>query len=379
MTLYEIVTSLHMHTPYSDGEFSHTQIAEAAIRAGIDCVYVTDHNVWVKGPEHYYSHDDRKVLVLVGEEVHDAGRQPQQNHLLVFGTGAELTSYAADPQALVDAAGRAGALTFIAHPFESAAELFGETALSWTAWHVSGFTGMEIWNYMSEFKDLLTSRASALRYALNPETGIAGPKAEILNKWDELTAEGRKVVAIGGVDAHGTAYRLGALQRVIFPYEFLFRQLATHLLTEAPLTGVYETDRPLVLAALARGHCFVGYDGAAPTRGFRFTLHTDAGTFLMGDEVANHSGVTMEIAVPTRPGQAPHPSGAAKAAVAETGVRVSTHLIRNGVPMARWENQTNLTHIVPARETGVYRVEVHLRYQGRLRGWIFSNPVYLTA
>jgi hypothetical protein len=379
MTLHEIVTSLHMHTPYSDGQFSHAQIADAAIRAGIDCVYVTDHNVWVKGPEHYYNQKDRKVLVLVGEEVHDAGRQPQQNHLLVFGTSAELAQYATDPQALIDAARRAGALTFIAHPFESAAALVDEPAISWTRWEVSGFTGMEIWNYMSEFKDLLTSRTNMLRYALNPEIGIAGPKAEILSKWDELTASGRKVVAIGGVDAHGTTYHMGALQRVVFPYEFLFRHLATHLLTEAPLTGVYETDRPLVLAALAQGHCFVGYDGAAPTRGFRFTVHTDSGAFLMGDEVSNRSGVTMQIAVPTQPGQPPHPSGPAKGAATPAGVRVSILLIRNGIEAAHWENQTNLTHVVPARETGVYRVEVRLRFQGRLRGWIFSNPVYLGA
>lgn len=379
MPLHEIVTSLHMHTPYSDGEFSHTQIAEAAIRAGVDCVYVTDHNVWVKGPEHYYNQKEHKVLVLVGEEVHDAGRQPQENHLLVFGTNTELAPYAADPQGLIDAARRAGALTFIAHPFESEAALFNEPAISWTSWEVNGFTGLELWNYMSEFKGLLTSRANSLRYALNPETGIAGPKAQILSKWDELTTADRKVVAIGGVDAHGTTYHMGALQRIIFPYEFLFRQVATHLLAETPLAGVYETDRPLVLEALARGHCFVGYDGAAPTRGFRFILHTDSGTFLMGDEVSNRSGVTMQIAVPTHPGQPHRPSAGGKESPDQAGVHVSVHLIRDGVEVAHWENQTNVTHIVPPHETGVYRVEVRLRFQGRLRSWIFSNPVYLSS
>lgn len=377
--LHEIVTSLHMHTPYSDGQFSHTQIAEAAMRAGIECVYVTDHNVWVKGPEHYYSQKEHKVLVLVGEEVHDAGRQPQVNHLLVFGTSTEVSPYASDPQTLIDAARQAGALTFIAHPFESASELFDEPAISWTSWDVTGFTGLEIWNYMSEFKDLLTSRANALRYALNPETGIAGPRAQILDKWDELTTAGKKVVAIGGVDAHGTTYHLGALKRVIFPYEFLFRQLATHLLTEAPLAGVLETDRALVLTALAQGHCFVGYDGAASTRGFRFTIHTDAGTFLMGDEVANRTGVTMQIAVPTYPGQSRHAATAGSEEKVQGNVHVSIRLLRNGVEIAHRENQTNLTYIVAPHETGVYRVEVRLRFEGRMRSWIFSNPVYLHA
>ena len=76
MTINEYVAALHMHTTYSDGEFSHAQVAEAAMRAGLDCLWVSDHNVWVKGPERYYKNKDRKILLLVGEEVHDAARQP---------------------------------------------------------------------------------------------------------------------------------------------------------------------------------------------------------------------------------------------------------------------------------------------------------------
>ncbi len=379
MTINEFIVGLHVHTKYSDGEFSHAQVAEAAIRAGLDGLWVSDHNVWVKGPEHYYQSQDRKTLLLVGEEVHDAARQPQKNHLLVFGAQTELAEQAVDPQTLINSARQNSAITFLAHPFETEAQLFDEPDISWVNWEVEGFTGLEIWNYMSEFKGLLTSRANTLRYALNPETGIMGPPAKVLAKWDELTQSGRKVVAIGGADAHGTTYHMGGIKRVVFPYEFLFRQVTTHILSEIPLTGAYEADRVLILEALAKGHCFVGYDGAASTRGFRFTAHSDAGTLLMGDEALNRNGISMQIAIPTSPGLPRRATlgSAAKSAGGSNRVHVSTNLLKNGHEAARWENQTNITHVVPPGEAGVFRVEVRLRYQGRLRGWIFSNPIYL--
>jgi hypothetical protein len=358
MTLHEAVCNPHMHTPYSDGAWYHTQVAEAALRAGLDAVIVTDHNVWVKGPERYYEQAGKRVLLLVGEEVHDAARDPQKNHLLIYGAERELAPHAPEPQALLDAAQAAGALTFIAHPVDPAAPLFHEPDLSWVNWEARGFTGLEIWNYMSEFKGLLTSRSNAIRYAFNPETGIQGPFPEVLAKWDELTARGLRMVGIGGADAHGAERRLGRFKRVIFPYDFLFRMVNTHLFTDNPLMGDYESDRRLVLEALARGHCFVGYDGAAPTRGFRFTANSEAGNALMGDELTNKSGVTLQIAAPAK---------------------ASLRLLRNGQEARRWENQSHATHIVPAGQAGVFRVEAHLPYQGRVRGWIYSNPIYVRA
>ena len=52
--MHELVINLHMHTRYSDGHGSHGDIAAAAMQAGLDAVIVTDHNVWVDGPEDYY-------------------------------------------------------------------------------------------------------------------------------------------------------------------------------------------------------------------------------------------------------------------------------------------------------------------------------------
>lgn len=357
MPFHEIVANMHMHTPYSDGEWYHAQIAEAAMRAGLDAIIVTDHNVWVQGPEHYYEKDGQRVLVLVGEEIHDQRRDPQKNHMLVYGADAELAGHAPDPQKLVDAARGRHALTFFAHPSDPEAPLVHEPDLSWVSWDVRGFTGLEIWNYMTEFKSLVTSWPNAVRYAFNPERGIRGPFPQTLAKWDELTAQGLRVVAIGNADAHGTEYHLAGLTRTIFPYPFLFRCVNTHLLLDSPFTGEVESDKRRMLSALASGHCFVGYDYPAPTRGFKFTANFEKGQAVLGDEVTNKRGVTLQIGTP------------APATV--------LRLMCNGQEVKRWENQANATHIVPERQTGAFRVEAHLHYQGQLRGWIFSNPIYI--
>ena len=81
--MFEFVTNIHMHTHYSDGHGSHMDIVNAALKSDIDGVIVTDHNVWVEGLEGYFHNNSRKVLVLIGEEVHDQVREPQKNHLLL--------------------------------------------------------------------------------------------------------------------------------------------------------------------------------------------------------------------------------------------------------------------------------------------------------
>jgi hypothetical protein len=356
MQVFESLGNLHMHTPYSDGEWYHARIAEAALRAGLDLVVVTDHNVWVKGPERYYEKDGRRVLLLVGEEVHDPARQPQKNHLLAYNANCELARLASRPQTLIDAARAAGGLAFLAHPFDFDAPLFDYENISWENWEVAGYTGLEVWNYMSSWAELLTSKPNAIRYAFNPEAGLVGPPPKTLAKWDELTTAGQRVVGIGNSDAHGTEYSLWGLTRCIFPYEFLFQQINTHILTPAPLTGEFGADRDALMAALAAGHCFIAYDGLAPARGFRFSASAERGHTWMGDEISNASGLTLQISAPQN---------------------AQLRLLHNGREIVRRDGQANYTHLVPPGERGVFRVEVHLPFKGRLRTWILSNPIYV--
>lgn len=352
--MHEIIINLHMHTPYSDGHASHSEIAQAAIHAGIDAVIVTDHNIWVDGIERYYQENEQRVLLLVGEEIHDQALQPQKNHMLVFGTNQELSPLAYDTQFLIDRIRKAGGLSFLAHLYDPAAPAVGETDISWENWQVQRFTGIELWNSMSEFKSLLKSKLHAIYYIFNPESIAHGPSIQALKKWDELLAQGQKIVAVGGSDAHALPVRLGPLKRVLFPYEFHFRCINTHLLSETPLIGELEHDRSVVYNAMERGRAFVGYDLPAPTRGFRFTAQGLGMNASMGETIELVNGVTLQVRLP---------------------LAAECHLLRDGAVIQTWQGQTTCTHIT--NQTGVYRVEVYRQYRGKRRGWIFSNPIYV--
>lgn len=352
--MHEITINLHMHTVYSDGFGTHKELAQAAVRAGLDAIIITDHNIWVKGVEGYHYDGDNRVLVLVGEEVHDQARDPQKNHLLVFGADRELASYAPDPQNLINQARESGGLAFIAHPVDPEAPLFHQDDLSWVSWDVTGFTGIELWNAMSEFKSLLTSYPNAIKYALDFEKVAHGPLEASLKKWDELLSFGKPVVAVGGSDAHQLPSSLGPIKRTLFPYEDHFRAVNTHVLLPEPLTGDILTDKPLILDALASGHAYIGYDLPASTKGFHFNAHLADRTLTMGDTIGPNESVTLQIKLPQA---------------------AECHLLKDGEIIRSSYKRQSIVYKVES--PGVYRVEAYIQFKGQRRGWIFSNPIYV--
>ncbi len=356
---YEYRGHLHIHTSYSDGSKLHADIADDAIAAGLDFLIVTDHNVWVDGLEGYYEDEKgNRTLLLVGEEVHDARRRPAGNHCLVFGADREVSPHAADPQTLIDTVNAMGGFCFIAHPFEIGSPLsFGGEldALDWVSWNVQNYTGLEIWNYLSEFKSHLTSKTAAVRAALYPNRYITGPLRKTLAKWDELLVSGRKVCCIGGGDVHGGTYSLGPLTREVFPYEFQFAALNTHILTSKPLSGELEHDKQLVLQALRQGNAWVAYNAAGDTAGFRFSAQGLKRQAIMGEELQpKRGGATFQVTIPS------------------VG---HIRLLCNGEVAAESVGTPHLLY--RADQPGVYRVEVFTHFAGRKRGWIYSNPIYL--
>ena len=351
--MHEIVINLHMHTRYSDGSGSHQDIAAAALRCGLDAVVVTDHNVLVHGIEGYVQDGDRRVLLLIGEEVHDQDREPQKNHLLVFGAEKETATIADDPAALIKAVRDSGGLSFIAHPTDPAAPVFRETDIDWVDWSVSDFTGIELWNGLSELKTLMPTRLHGAFYAFFPSLVAHAPMPGTLKKWDELLQTGR-VVAIGGSDAHALHLHMGPLKRVIYPYDFHFRAINTHTFIPEALSGEAAADRRTIYAALSAGHCFVGYDLSMSTRGFRFTGHGRKSSVIMGDEIPARGGVTLQARLPS---------------LAEI------RLLCDGKVIRKARRAQALAYL--ATEPGVYRIEAYRNYMGQRRGWIFSNPIYV--
>jgi len=352
--MHEIVINLHMHTTYSDGAGTHKDIAQAAIKTGLEAVIVTDHNVLVQGVEGYYRVGRDRVLLLVGQEVHDQDRDPQKNHLLVFNANRDLSTLADDPQTLIDGVNDAGGVCFSAHPDDVASPIFNETSISWDAWEVHGYTGIELWNGLSEIKTLLHTKLHGVFYAFFPHFIAQHPMPETLQRWDDLLMAGGRVVAIGGSDAHALDMHMGPIHRVIFPYTFHFRTINTHVFIPEPLTGDAPTDKKMIFESLAAGRCFVGYDLPASTRGFTFKGKGVEQSVIMGDEISSKRGVTLQAHLP-KPAE--------------------IRLIKDGKTIAIWKHSQACAY--SATEPGVYRVEVWRNYLGLKRGWIFSNPIYV--
>jgi len=250
--MHEYVGSIHLHTTASDGNADFDEVAHLASQAGLEFVMATDHNVLVTGKDGWYG----DLLLLVGEEIHDIERLPEANHYLAFNIKEEVAQHAKDAQVVIDAVNAQGGFGFLAHPFEHSTPFSGEPEIDWVDWQVKGYAGLEIWNYMSEFKAYLPN------------------------------------------DVHATVYTLGPLKRAIHSYEHCFRTVRTHILSPQPFNGQLEHDRNLVYEALKTGHTFVAYDLIGDTRGFRFLARCGNDEAIMGEEIALEGEAEFEVVSP---------------------------------------------------------------------------------
>jgi hypothetical protein len=163
------------------------------------------------------------------------------------------------------------------------------------------------------------------------------------------------VVAIGNSDAHARVYSKGPLRRRIYPYEYLFQAINTHLLLTESLTRNVDQTRLQIRDALKMGHCFVGYDLLGSSRGFTFTAANGSNQAIMGDTLTLQDDIaTLSVSSPQA---------------------AQLRLLKDGqiVAQARGKGlkwQTN--------EPGIFRVEAYRRFWGQQRGWVFTNPIYIT-
>lgn len=351
----EYVGNLHMHTTTSDGHGSHDEVADAAIRAGLDFIVVTDHNTLPTEFEEYFYRGFRRVLRLIGQEVHDVERRPEKSHLLIYGTNENLVRYADRPQTLIREVRKRGGLSFLAHPRDCGVPQYDQPELSWEDWEVEGYTGVEIWNFMSSFKFVVRTRAHAIFYGLFPSLIRRGPEPELLERWDRMLSAGGRTVAIGNSDAHALPVHFGPLRRTVFPYVWLFKAVNTHVLIDESLSGEAADDRDRILEAIRQGRCFVGYDLPANTRGFMFSAHSEHGNAIMGDRLRYRLGVTLQVTTP---------------------FAAQIRIIHAGRMIREWPSTQHAVHSI--REPGPYRVEAALRRTGsETIPWIYSNPIYI--
>lgn len=187
-----------------------------------------------------------------------------------------------------------------------------------------------------------------VRFVATPGRVLDHPPRRNMEAWDELCRT-RRVVAIGGLDAHQFGKRIGPVVPLrIMGYHRSFRYIRTHVLCEAAPTGELEPDREAVYEALRSGRCYIAVDSIAPARGFTF----EADDLPMGAEAP----------------------AARRTLTARTPSDAKLRLLRDGREIA---GATGRTLEAEVEEPGVYRVEALRDKHGRERTWILSNPIYL--
>lgn len=350
--LVDLACAVHVHSTYSDGTGTVPEIAAAGARAGVDAVLLTDHDTLEardRGKERWYG----STLVCVGEEVSPPGR----NHFLAFGLEEPIEHAGLDSQGIVDAVARAGGFGFLAHPFSRGSQRFRRLAdgMPWEDLDAAGFTGIELWSFVTDTAEALTSVAGVMRFVASPGRVLDHPPRRNMAEWDRLAAR-RAVVAIGGLDAHQFGRRVaGRIPVRLMSYHRSFRYVRTHVLVDGPPTGDAARDRDGIYAALRAGRCYAANDALAPARGFSFWAERPggAGRLEMGVEEAAGRPVELHVRAPAR---------------------AALRLVRDGATIAATDG-TGLDHSVS--EPGVYRVEALRAAHGRIRTWVVSNPIYL--
>jgi hypothetical protein len=226
--------------------------------------------------------------------------------------------------------------------------------MPWRDIDCGGYTGLELWSFVTDGGEQIKSIPDVFRFILTPGRFIDHPPRTNLEAWDTLCAD-RRCVALGGIDAHQVGVRVGNhVPLRLMAYRRSFRYLRTHLLIERPLTRALEDDQELVFSALREGHAFIAMDALAPAHGFRFWAE-GPDILAMGDESRAERG---EWALRAKLPQA-----------------ARVRLICNGEEVASADATREIEH--RAAGAGVYRIEAYRHGHGRERTWILSNPIYL--
>jgi len=346
---YEYIGNLHVHSRHSDGTLSAPEIAGVAHYAGLDFVGVNDHDFMTDGlhldEEGFYGN----VLLLKGQEV---GKR--YHHYLIYDPKTMVHSDHGGPQDIIDRANEKGGFGFLAHPFEHGMPFLEKgVAYTWNDLSVQRFAGIEIWNYSSRWKERLRGPLTALLCLTFKRRTLHPPSSKTLAFWDRLCRE-RRVVGIGGSDAHGALVKWGLFHFRPLSYSFLLNTINVHIFLNRRMPRDFNEAKQEVYQALRMGRLFIAYDGLAPARGFRFNFVShDGGDLVMGEES------------PFQPGEI----------VIELPSKGLIRLIRDGRVEGSWQGREVIHRV---RKPGVYRVEVErkLRFTG-YHPWIYTNPVYL--
>jgi hypothetical protein len=354
--MYEYSGAVHIHSVYSDGTGKIEDIARAAADSGLDFIMMTDHNTLKPGDDGY-ARWINNVMVIIGYEVNDMNNK---NHYLAFGLNEVIGTYQElgngelgcklPAKEYVSRINEKGGIGFIAHPDEERNHYPQHPSYPWTD-DADGYTGIEIWNHMSEWVEGMNEN-NKLERLIHPLKSIVSPSAKTLKRWDSAALK-RHVTAIGGVDAHAFKQSImGIFELEIFPYKVLFKSIRTHVIVDSPILpkhkNNYEEDKNKVLNALKTGRCFIANHYYGNANGFRYFAEYKGNSYTSGDTISITDGNALLKVFAPKP--------------------CTIRLIQNGEKIRELEGMEAAWDINSA---GIYRIECWIND----RGWIFSNHI----
>jgi len=352
MKLYDYSGVIHLHSSLSfDGHAPMEKIISAAEKNGVDFLMLTDH-------DHLLAREDGwegwqgKTLVIVGEEI-----APRFNHYLAFNIKEPVTYHddteGRNPQKYIDDVNDQGGFGFIAHPDHEGTAMFHVKHYCWNDWKVTGYTGIGVWDFMTDWQNSLRGYFSGLMSFLFPAFFLNGPRRVTLERWDALN-QIKKTVGLGELDNHASIKKMLGITFVAFPFDRAFKFIRTHVLTDDKFSGNSQQDTNMVFQSILHGRCYFALEYFRQAHGFQFMINQDNKEYYMGDRLKLSGLAQLSVSCPEK---------------------AHIRIIRNGL---EWKEKVTDNFSEPVDKTGIYRVEVHLKSAGKLRPWIFSNPIFLS-
>ena len=350
------VGGYHIHSKRSDGSGDVDAIAEAAARAELRYIILTDHGDATRAPDPpQYRHG---VLCIDAVEIGTT-----DGHLVALGL-AKPSPYplAGEGRDVLEDVHRLGGFAILAHPDSP------RDNLKWRAWSIP-YDGIEWLNMDSEWRAERTYKliGDALRYFIRPAETMAGlfsRPTTTLRRWDSTTRL-RPIVALGALDAHAgwnTGEEPRRSSRVSIPsYVQMFRTLNQAAILDQPLTGNAASDAGLVLEAITRGHTYSIVRGIADAAALDFTATMGQRTLQMGDQIPwVGAPIRLQASVPNVPGA------------------VLT-ILRDGVALGSFPGRASFD-ISAGGRPGLESYRVEVTYGGNRRvPWLVSNPIYVST
>jgi len=167
MSLYDYTGVIHLHSSFSfDGHTPMEQIIHSAQNNGVDFLMLTDHD-HLRARDEGWEGWQGRTLVIVGEEI-----APRFNHYLAFNIKEPIVHFddaeGKNPQKYIDAVKNQGGLGFIAHPDHEGTALFHVKHYCWNDWNINGYSGIGVWDFMTDWQSSLRGYFSGLLSFLFP-------------------------------------------------------------------------------------------------------------------------------------------------------------------------------------------------------------------